>query len=143
MGFFISYQAIYVAAAVIISWVLAHLAKPLCNASISWKQLFSVDGGMPSAHTVPASALSFAIFFSQGFTILFVVSVVFLVALMRDAVGVRAAVGNNALALQEVVGKKKLHHPISLTKGHLVKEVVAGFFLGLVVALVLFLVMSI
>ena len=140
MGFFISYQAVYVVGAVVISWLIAHLLKPVCNKNIGWKQLFSVDGGMPSAHTAPAAALSFGILFSEGFTTLFVVSAVFLIALMRDAVGVRFAVGKNALALKEVAGTKKLKHEISLTQGHRLKEVLASLFIGVLVALALFLV---
>lgn len=135
-----SYQAIYVASAVIISWLIAQLLKPLCNKSIPWKKVFVIDGGMPSAHTAPASALAFAIFFSEGFTTLFVLSVVFLVALMRDAVGVRFTVGKNALALKELAGNKKLKNKIFLGQGHLPKEVLASLFLGIFVALLLFLV---
>jgi hypothetical protein len=140
MGILFSYQAIYIMSAVILSWLVAHLLKPFCNKSVSWKQVFTTDGGMPSAHTAPAAALSFAIFFSEGFTVLFVLSLVFLVALMRDAVGVRFAVGKNALALKELVGKKKLKNKIFLGQGHLPKEVMASLFLGIFVALLLFLV---
>jgi len=140
MALMFSYQAIYVASTVLLSWIIAHLLKPLCNKSIPWKNVFMIDGGMPSAHTAPASALAFAIFFSEGFTTLFVLSVVFLVALMRDAVGVRFSVGKNALALKELAGTKKMKNKIFLGQGHLPKEVLASFFLGLFVALLLFLV---
>lgn len=140
MGFVFSYQAIYVATAVVLSWLIAHLLKPACNKHVSWKNVFATDGGMPSAHTAPASALAFAIFFSEGFTVLFVVSIVFLVAMMRDAVGVRFSVGKNALALKELVGTKKMKNKISLGQGHLPKEVLASLFIGIFVAMILFLV---
>ena len=140
MGFVFSYHALYVALAVVISWVFAHLLKPICNKDISWKEIFSNDGKMPSAHTAPAAALAFAIFFSEGFSTLFILSVVFLIAMMRDAVSVRYAVGQNALALKEVAGSKKLKNAILVKRGHLPKEVVAGLFIGIFVALLLFLV---
>lgn len=139
-NFIFSYQALYVAVAVLASWVIAHLLKPICNKDISWKEVFANDGRMPSAHTAPASALTFAILFSQGFTTLFVFSVVFLVAIARDAVGVRYAVGANSLALKELAGSKKLKHPVVLKFGHLPKEVMVSLFIGVFVSLILFMV---
>lgn len=136
MIFQFSSQALYVFVVVILSWFIAHLLKPILNKEVSWRQVFANDGNMPSAHTSPASALMFAILFSQGFTTMFVFSMVFLVAIMRDAVSVRYAVGQNALALQELKGKKKLKHSILVRKGHLPREVIIGFLIGFLVALV-------
>lgn len=131
---FILHAGLYVFVSVVVSWVIAHLFKPILNKEISWNNFFMMDGHMPSAHTAPAAALSFAILFSEGFSTVFVFSVVFLIALMRDAVSVRFAVGQNALVLKESLSSKKLKDRVLIKEGHKPKEVFASLLIGLIVA---------
>ncbi len=133
----LSIDFIFVASAVLFSWIITNLLKPLLNKDIFWNEIFSKDGGMPSAHTTPASALVFSIFLIQGFSISLVIAIVFLIALMRDAVGVRYTVGHNSLILNKLVKKNRLSKvSVKITEGHTPIQVFAGFLVGLFVTII-------
>jgi len=134
----LSRDFLFVFFSVLISWLLANFLKPFLNKEISFKEIFSKDGGMPSAHTTPASALMFSIFLSQGFSLLLVFSMVFLIAIMRDAVGVRYASGQNAIVLKKVVKKIDLKETVLVVKGHTNSQVLAGLFLGFFTTIILY-----
>jgi acid phosphatase family membrane protein YuiD len=97
-------------------------------------------GGMPSSHAAVVTSMTASVAFSRGVdSDLFAVS--FLVALlfMRDAVGVRRAVGIQARAIN-ILGSQTTEKndgefsPVKEIKGHAPLEVLAGALLGILVS---------
>ena len=100
-------------------------------------------GGMPSAHAAGVTALSVAIGRRLGFdSPLFAVSAVFTLITLFDAQGVRRWSGRQAQVLNKVledmyfkrrIQEQRLHEIL----GHTPIEVLAGFGVGVITALVL------
>lgn len=119
-------------------------------------KLAFTTGGMPSSHSATVTALTVSIFMHSGLTATFVLSFFFSVIVMLDAAGVRRQTGQqgallNAIIAAEGLTKRDLYGEDSVTDeqdnilekfnenmGHSVKEVIAGAFIGLVVALGIF-----
>jgi acid phosphatase family membrane protein YuiD len=99
----------------ILAWLIAHSIKVILFA-IKEKRIdiyqFYRAGGMPSGHSATVSALSLALYFNQGLTPLFIVSLIFSIIVIRDT----------------HIRPKESRHTIS--------QVIAGIILGLVLALV-------
>ena len=111
----------------------------------SWqKALLFSTGGMPSSHSSLVFALAMSIGLYEGFgTTAFAISAVLALVIMHDAQGIRRAAGKQAEAINFLFSKLegqgiKLEKKLKELLGHQPIEVVAGAFLGLVVALVAF-----
>jgi acid phosphatase family membrane protein YuiD len=97
-------------------------------------------GGMPSAHSAMVAAMSASVAFSEGMnTNLFVVTLMFALIIIRDALGVRRSSGIQAKMLnwlgRQVAEKLKIeHHPVKEITGHSPLEVAVGVFLGIIIA---------
>lgn len=114
-----------------------------------WKsgRLFG-PGGMPSSHAALVTALATGIAFTEGLASpIFACAAVFALIVMYDAVGVRQAAGKHALVLNQVTAE--LHEMfnegfkpevLQVFLGHNSLQVIAGFILGLSVAVFSFLV---
>jgi uncharacterized protein len=127
------------------SWIIAQTVKVIVGAIRLRKfdfRWFIGTGGMPSSHTAGASCLATAIGLSEGFdSIYFALAASFTIVVMFDAQGVRRAAGKQATILNMIMddiywqGKIKegrlreliCHTPI---------EVLAGFLLGICIAVV-------
>ncbi len=75
-----------------LAWLVAQLLKTLLDYLKTKKvhiQKLYQTGGMPSSHSSLVSALAFSIYLTEGFTALFIVSVVMAVIVMRDAISLR------------------------------------------------------
>lgn len=104
------------------------------------------SGGMPSSHAALVTALAAGTAFSQGVgSPLFALSVVFALIVMHDACGVRQAAGKHAHILNQLMAD--LHQlldqgfkpqVLKTFLGHSCLQVLAGFLIGLAVALVSF-----
>lgn len=92
-----------------------------------------VDGGVISAHSGAVSALTMAVYLSEGFSNLFFVSLIFAGIVLRDAFGVRKLARENAKILNKKFKLKK-----EIREGHSMLEVIRGVVLGVVVAVVIF-----
>lgn len=119
-------------------------------------KLAFTTGGMPSSHSSTVTALAASIFMHEGVTSTFILTLVFAGIVMLDAAGVRNQTGKqgkllNAIVDAEGLTKEDLYGPDSVADGedgkierfneyagHTPKEVVAGAFIGLVVALGIF-----
>lgn len=105
-------------------------------------------GGMPSSHAALVTALATGVAFTEGLASpLFACAAVFALIVMYDAVGVRQAAGKHALVLNQVTAE--LHEMfnegfkpevLQVFLGHNSLQVIAGFILGLSVALFSFMV---
>jgi acid phosphatase family membrane protein YuiD len=102
--------------------------------------LFWRTGGMPSSHTAVVACLTASIAFSEGFgSNLFAVSLVIALVVMRDAMGVRRAVGLIARAFNQlgIVSAEKLgteFNPVKEIRGHAPLEVIVGALLGILIS---------
>jgi len=128
---------------VIAALVLAQIIKTITNSArgrkFSWSYLIYGVGGMPSSHTAVVTCLTISLLLLQGISYLFVASLVFSLLVIRDALGVRHAVGEEAKVinkLEKTVWKGKESKQVHLGEiiGHTPSEVAAGVALGTIVA---------
>ena len=131
------------------SWFIAQLIKTVIEAvknrhilnqgvlvTLFWK-----TGGMPSSHSSMVSALAVSIGFEHGIeTPLFALSLFYGVLIIRDALGVRRAAGNQARAINRI-GRELAERidlrfePVKEINGHTPAEVSVGILLGVFIAL--------
>ncbi|MBE6452584.1 MAG: divergent PAP2 family protein [Alphaproteobacteria bacterium] len=102
----------------------------------------ATTGGMPSSHSAGVSALTMSVGLIDGFdSLLFAVSAGYALVIMHDAAGLRHDAGEIARLVNQII--KDFYKSNIKTKskqlkellGHTPKEVVAGLFLGVIVAL--------
>ena len=108
------------------------------------REIFEVliwrTGGMPSSHSSMVAAMAASIAFNEGIdSNLFVITLMFALIIIRDAVGVRRSSGIQARVLnwlgRQVSEKLKIdHHPVKEINGHSPLEVVVGALLGIIIA---------
>jgi acid phosphatase family membrane protein YuiD len=102
--------------------------------------LFWRTGGMPSSHTAVVTCMTASIAFSEGLgSNLFAVSLVIALVVMRDAMGVRRAVGLQAKAFNHFAGQisEKLgtdFNSVKEIRGHAPLEVIVGALLGIFIS---------
>jgi acid phosphatase family membrane protein YuiD len=102
--------------------------------------LFWRTGGMPSSHAAVVTSMTASVGFSEGIgSNLFAVSLLVALVVMRDAMGVRRAVGLQARALNLLGGQTMDKHgidfqPLKEIRGHAPLEVIAGALLGILVS---------
>jgi acid phosphatase family membrane protein YuiD len=97
-------------------------------------------GGMPSSHSAVVASMTAAVGFIEGLgSNLFAVSLLIAMVVMRDAVGVRRAVGLHARSFN-LLGRYAADkfdydfHPVKEIQGHGPLEVAAGALLGIIVS---------
>ncbi|MDD5730092.1 MAG: divergent PAP2 family protein [Candidatus Omnitrophica bacterium] len=126
------------------SWIIAQTVKVLIGVVREKKfdfRWFIGTGGMPSSHTAGASCLAVASGIVYGFDSgYFALAASFALVVMFDAQGVRRATGRQAQILNKIMddiywqGKIREGRLRELI-GHTPIEVVAGFLLGVSIAL--------
>ncbi len=132
----------------IIAWAISQITKVFTYAIVNRKfdiTRILADGGMPSAHAATITAAATMCGLVAGFdSVVFGLSAVVVVVVLRDAVGVRRETAKNARKLREVAervneklpdGEKIETGKIKLTGGHTTPEVVAGVIVGIIVAI--------
>jgi len=128
-----------------IGWTIAQVVKMTTGfvktGQIDFRYLLST-GGMPSAHSAMVCGLGTAIGLTEGFgSPVAMVASAFAAITMFDAASVRRAAGHQAkvmnLMIQELFKQHKLRHThLKELLGHTRKEVFAGMFVGIAVAVV-------
>ncbi len=119
--------------------------------NLNWQHLLNDYGGMPSAHTAFVSSLATVIGLRQGFdSAVFAISLVLMIIVMRDAVGFRREIGRNSV-FTNMLAKKIYNNSTPVTKnkieflnekvGHSIKEVVAGFLIGIFLSTAIYLIL--
>lgn len=129
----------------IAAWVIAQTIKVIIGVIRQRKfdfRWFVGTGGMPSSHAAGASCLATAIGLTRGFdSVYFALAASFALVVMFDAQGVRRASGRQASLLNRIMddiywqGKMKEGRLRELI-GHTPTEVIAGFLLGVTIAVV-------
>jgi len=97
------------------------------------------SGGMPSAHTAAAFALTLITGFREGFdSSVFAIALILTAVIAHDAVKVRGSINTIIRILKEITPQEILEDNGKLpdTVGHTVQEVAAGFLLGGITAVV-------
>ncbi len=106
--------------------------------------MFFRTGGMPSSHTASVTAMTTAIYFTEGTSNLFVLSLIVSMIIISDAVGVRRAAGKQAQIINKMVHDYKYFKKFKTKRlyellGHTPKQVLMGLILGILVARMVFL----
>ena len=142
----ILYNPIFLSA--LFSWCIAQFLKVVINI-IRFKSISSRDvvyrffwktGGMPSSHSAAVTSLTTSVGFIEGFSsTLFIITLVFSLIVIRDALGVRRAAGSQAKALntmgKELQSRLKIQFKmVKEISGHTVPEVSIGIILGFFIA---------
>ena len=130
------------------SWFLSQLIKGVIvllqirknNFKEILETLFWRTGGMPSSHTAVVTSMTASVAFYEGLgSNLFAVSLFIALVIMRDAMGVRRAVGLQARAFN-LMGKYSAEkmgiefHPVKEIQGHAPLEVIVGALLGIFIS---------
>ena len=130
------------------SWFVSQFIKGIIALfhirTIGFKEVLEAffwrTGGMPSSHAAVVTSMTAAVAFNEGLgSNLFAVSLLIAFVVMRDAMGVRRAVGIQSSALN-ILGRKleeKLgdeFQPVKEIQGHAPLEVVAGAIIGIVIS---------
>ena len=138
-----------------ICWISAQVLKLLIdfftNKQINVHRLHGA-GGMPSSHSALVCGVALCAFTTYGYqSPVFALAMVMALIVMYDATGVRWAAGLHARAINNLVDyltdnedmdKKKLQEMIpklNESLGHRIIEVVCGALLGIVIALIQYL----
>lgn len=102
------------------------------------------SGGMPSSHSATVVALAIAIGLQDGTGGPgFAIAVILACIVMYDASGIRLHAGRQAELLNQIVCELPTEHPLSTSRplrdslGHTPIQVIAGAFLGSIVAILL------
>ena len=127
------------------AWFLAQFIKVIyhwiIDKKLNWGWFFAT-GGMPSSHSSFVMALITIAGFLEGFdSLLFGVSSVFAFVVMYDAMGVRRAAGEQAMAINKILHEIRTGSNIDFTPmreilGHRPIEVMLGALLGIIVAII-------
>ena len=135
-----------------VGWLVAQLLKTLIyfllNKEFNSERLIG-DGGMPSSHsaTVCALATSVALECGSG-SAEFAIAAMFAIVVMHDAMGVRRETGIQAKLLNEIMlifeemGRNEIsaHDKLKEFVGHTPLQVLMGGLLGVVTAIVSYLI---
>lgn len=105
--------------------------------TLSWHDLV-VTGGMPSSHSAFVVSLATAIYVEEGLSTAFVVSLVLALIVLRDAFGVRRAVGMEGKQIEKLLKLHKLKSKFHYSMGHTPLEVLVGSLIGLLSSLAVF-----
>jgi len=143
--FFIQFIHNKIFLTVLASWVIAQSLKVIIGYFVQKKidfRWFVGTGGMPSSHTAGAACLATAIGLQYGFdSVHFALAASFASVVMFDAQGVRRATGRQArilnMIMDDIYWQGKIQEGrLRELVGHTPLEVIAGFFLGVAIAIV-------
>jgi len=104
---------------------------------LTWNDLL-VTGGMPSTHGAFVVSLMAIIFFMEGFSTTFAISVVLTIIVIRDAFGVRRTAGEEGMIITQMMKKLKMKRKTHFSMGHTPAQVVVGAVLGFAIALLVY-----
>jgi acid phosphatase family membrane protein YuiD len=131
------------------AWLLAQFLKVpieyLVHHRRNWGLWFS-SGGMPSSHSALMTSVTLAIGLFHGFDKdTFALAVALTMIVVYDAAGVRREAGRHAEKINILINEFFSGHPISDKQlkeviGHTPAQVVAGVALGLVIAVLFYLI---
>jgi hypothetical protein len=120
-----------------IAWLTAGGLKFVINSLIAKKPAFGLIGygGLPSNHSAIVSCMATLIAFKEGFNHpAFGVALTLAFIVMLDAASLRKQIGKQASVLNRLAKTVNLKSELRERVGHTVIEIIAGIFVGIVVA---------
>ena len=138
---------------VLMSCLAAFILCQFLKFILSWKRTKRPEpgklidtGGMPSSHSGAVSALTMSVFFAEGITTVFAITLVLSLIVIRDAYGLRKEVGEQAKTINRIAFDLKQLKNIHIPKlrelvGHTSTQVTVGILLGISVAVITHMVM--
>ena len=131
---------------VVTSWVIAQGAKyfiiAIKNRDFGALRQLYLSGNMPSAHSATVMSMATIVGLRDGFnSALFGIALMVAGVVMYDAVMVRRSVGEQGLAIQELIKAAKNNERVVIprsAKGHTPLEVIGGALLGVLIGVVVF-----
>lgn len=125
--------------AVIIAAIISQGLKIILNMIRDKRGLtlidFVVTGGMPSTHSALVSSLFAILLLETGLSGITIISIVLLIIVITDSMGVRRIAGEEAEALNKIIKIEKLKiHQLHYAHGHKPIQVLAGIAIGFFVA---------
>ena len=90
---------------------------------------------MPSSHSSFVSALSVAIFLTNGLSPISLVTLAISSIIIRDSFGIRLEVGKQKRILEKLDPKDSRKEKLK-REGHTIAQVIAGIFFGILIMLV-------
>ncbi len=114
----------------VVSQLIKVINETIKNKKFSFKYII-LDGGIPSSHSALIGALITVSIFYSGWSLITLITIGFSVIVLRDSFGVRLEVGKHKLILESIAKKqtKKFH---LMREGHTPRQVIVGFFLGII-----------
>lgn len=133
--------------AIVLSWVFAQGAKYIIiaikNQNFDHLRQLYLSGNMPSAHSATVASMAAVVGLRNGIdSALFGITLMVALVVMYDAIMVRRSVGEQGLAIQELIKAAKDNERVVIpraAKGHTPLEVAVGAVLGLLIGVVVFL----
>lgn len=119
---------------VIISQIIKFIIESIKYKKILFNRLINGSGGLPSSHATLVSSLTNLMYLNYGYSEYFVISLVFSLIILYDAIGVRYEVGKHARILNELNNSNK---PLKELIGHTLFEVLCGIILGCLISFLL------
>jgi len=133
------------------AWTVAQVSKVFIEYFTlrrwNWALVFEA-GGMPSSHSAMVSATALSVGLMIGFdTALFAISAMLAMIVIYDATGVRRESGKQAVLINSIIneltkGKIPPGGKLKEVLGHTPGEAFLGMTLGLIIAVVLWLILS-
>ena len=129
-----------------ITFLIVNLLKIFFNylqtKKIEWK-LFLMTGGMPSSHTSFVTCVTTSLFFLEGISNVFILSLALTIIVIPHSIGLRRAVGKQAMLINQLIDEvmKKKFKPQRLYEllGHTPSQTFVGFIFGIVIPNIMFL----
>lgn len=129
------------------AWFVAGFLKMIIeliiNKKLSFKRIVGA-GGMPSSHTSTVIALAIAIGYEAGVnSVIFAFTVIFVIVVIHDAVGVRLETGKQAKVLNTMMFETEAFKDIDFERklkeyiGHTPLQAIIGAIVGIIVAAVM------
>lgn len=130
----------------LIAILLSFLAGQTVKAIIHYKQyrkvslwLYLEDGGMPSAHAVVTFALTTGLLYETGFSNTFILSAVFTILVLNEAMKVRRQQGINSEFMAKFVDVRDIiRRKMTESTGHTPEQVFVGAVIGFLVSSIIY-----
>ncbi len=110
--------------------------------NLNWQHLFNDYGGMPSSHTALVSSLALMAGLIYGFDSgYFAIAFIFMLVVIRDAVGFRREIGKNAILTNMIAQEIWPENPEVLLQeriGHTRNEVIVGLIVGVILTIIFY-----
>lgn len=128
-----------VALSVIVAQLVKTIIDVVTHHHFDWRWLFR-GAGMPSSHTATVVALALSVYFVEGLTTLFIITLVFAAIVVRDVIGDKVFATHQENIINRLIQQIVHHEKVSWNHliGHTLVEVFAGTLIAVAITLLIF-----